>query len=168
MKRVYNILSLLVGRFSRKTKTINDAHIGKIKFASFRGPSIRLEIWDGDLYFHPTGSNINISIYAGADGPSIKQREFLKQIEWKYNEIIKNIEIFFIQNIGTSGTIINSINLKDDYLLSSITINRSDVNEIISWSIDYENKLNKNILLSVSLVLFEVERLSLEIESDSK
>jgi hypothetical protein len=108
-----------------KTFTIEDKIFGTILFVADDGNPY----WEtGEIYFEATNSVITLLIEASKKGPTIKQKDFYKNIETNYSHYFDTIFYPFIESevkeFFFNHTQISSEDLKTSFVVDSITIPR--------------------------------------------
>ena len=75
-----------------KAKIIEDAFFGELRF--FDSKDKTLQYFEGKRYFKPIDGPIEVSIDADFSGPSEKQKQFFRQVEESYDELVDRIKPF--------------------------------------------------------------------------
>jgi hypothetical protein len=148
---------------SKKSKKVMDEMLGELIYSKIKVPSWNMGFCEGQYYFKPANKKVNISLGSVEEEDLSKRKEFLKIIENNYNNILRDIEIFWNKNKTNIGLQCD-LNLKDNYTLRSIYISDS-VNDKESWSLTFASVNDEKIEFGVGFEQYAVESVSLDVST---
>jgi hypothetical protein len=127
--------------FNKKPKFVDDT-FGELGYTTFKDAT--KNFYDGEVVFQE--QKIGVVIDSDEQGPTKKQKEFFKKLDYEYHNIKNDIIIPFLKkesenNISNSGI----DNFDDEFELDSIVIGRYEY-ELTEWTITYNSNSLKHYL----------------------
>lgn len=147
------ITQLLFG-IGNKTKTIKNSTLGEMKYNRFKMPSLTTESCSCNYFFKSANCEVELTFSTGETGPSVSLVDRLKEIERRYEDIIRSIEEYCTKHE-------NPLNINmGKYKISAIHISDG------SWSIYFNYLESKKTSLDVSFDGFDIDNVALSIFSE--
>lgn len=117
--------------------------------------------WEGKGFFQPLNREIEYFIDAGKEGPTEEQVAFYKEVENRYEELLKQARVIFDRECGEwlSRDVIEQY--EKPYILSSLSIPRMDERPL-QWEMSYDCALDVDHLFSVQLRDWHAEGVTID------
>lgn len=111
---------------------IDDPFFGKLRYQ-------RAGFWEGKKRLDPLGTEIEVLIDGGEEGPAEANREFYRQFEARYGELEPRIERVLFEELKRWEDEPPDGGIRDEFSLESIDVPRVDASPL-EWELIYPSK----------------------------
>jgi hypothetical protein len=124
----------LFKKTNKNQETIEDEFFGKLSF--FEASEYEPSYLSGTKEFRPLNSEVEYQIYNDTKTVKKEQREWVIEIEKKFDDLKMEIETFINSEFAKMNDNREKINLEKDLNIGLITIPKN-LNSVVEWSLTY-------------------------------
>ena len=144
----------------KKPKTIQDDFFGNLAFIEIKNNPSQ-SYFEGNRWFSPIQKEVEYLITADPIGPSLQQRDFYKNVETNYKDLINKARPLIEQEFRNWKEHFEIQDFEKEFKLVNLSIPRLDIKELI-WDMSFETVHDENHLVTVNFKDFEIDAIVID------